>query len=147
MMCDHPSWHSGVLCSGCPVNTCKTNSLSLGLWTSLWGITIFTAELKPTSCVRAVWRAVMTASYVYLFSRYANWCESRSAGMAALIRTRMSLSKHLFIVGVGASGWQSIRQFIWPFLWTNFLAVGLTKCQFQSFQGLVYTIIHTVDGI
>lgn len=104
----HPSWHSG--CSGCPVNTCTTNSLSLGLWTSFWGITIFTAELKPTNCVRAVWRAVMTASYVYHFSWYANWRELRSAGMAALMRTRMSLSKHLFIVGleqVGDSQWGS----------------------------------------
>lgn len=92
------------------MNTCTTNSLSLGLWTSLWGITIFTGELKPTNCVRAVWRAVMTASYVYHFSWYVNWRESRSAGMAALMRTRMSLSKHLFIVGleqVGDSQWGS----------------------------------------
>ena len=98
--------------------------------------------------MRAGWRAAQITSSVDRLARCANWKGSRVGGRMDLLCDMTSLSKHFTMMGVSATGRQSLKQDGADFFGTGMMVAalkhdGTTACLREGLKTSVKTSLSS----
>ena len=76
-------------------------------------------------CCRISWIVILRASSIHLFSLYANWYGSKSAGKRDLMNFKTTRSKHFIMQEVRATGLKSLNTSAFVFFGTGMIFENL----------------------